>query len=293
MKLSQPPLQHPPSPPCAGFFFCLFDASLYLFHSLFLFFHFLPLPPMDLGAQDIHFPRPGLSSLHSGASIRKRLTWAPSSTAPPRLRQLTTSWPASALLPRWWRTARSETACVPCQGQDRRADRAQMDPPDLIDCRNGEVAIKSMNETCGPCYYDRPLVFLAQADAPVGPYSASWCEQVCAFHANRCVNRVSTRRGVRILYGDHTYVLRYSLGRRGGDVALESDCLVFRLKSRQATWQRDGVAAQATMEGRFQRHVTVPSCTRDPFAQDMLKWSPTVPPPPRPVWTCSGPPPSV
>ena len=86
MKLSQPPLQHPPSPPCAGFFFCLFDASLYLFHSLFLFFHFLPLPPMDLGAQDIHFPRPGLSSLHSGASIRKRLAWAPSSTAPPRLR---------------------------------------------------------------------------------------------------------------------------------------------------------------------------------------------------------------
>ena len=27
------------------------------------------------------------------------------------------------------------------------------------------------------------------------------------------------------------------------------------------------------MKGRFQRHVTVPSYTRDPFAQDMLKWS--------------------
>ena len=194
----------PTQPALRWLFFCLFDASLYLFHSLFLFFHFLPLPPMDLGAQDIHFPRPGLSSLHSGASIRKRLTWAPSSTAPPRLRQLTTSWPASALLPRWWRTARSETACVPCHGQDRRADRAQMDPPDLIDCRNGEVAIKSMNETCGPCYYDRPLVFLAQADAPVGPYSASWREQVCAFHANRCVQpRVDSTRRAHSVWRSH------------------------------------------------------------------------------------------
>lgn len=27
------------------------------------------------------------------------------------------------------------------------------------------------------------------------------------------------------------------------------------------------------MKGRFQRHVTVPTYTRDPFAQDMLKWS--------------------
>lgn len=38
----------------------------------------------------------------------------------------------------------------------------------LIDCRNGEAAIKSMDETCGPCYYDCPLAFLAQADAPWG-----------------------------------------------------------------------------------------------------------------------------
>lgn len=27
------------------------------------------------------------------------------------------------------------------------------------------------------------------------------------------------------------------------------------------------------MKGRFRRHITVPSYTRDPFAQDMLKWS--------------------
>ncbi|WP_285412899.1 hypothetical protein [Variovorax sp. efr-133-TYG-130] len=27
------------------------------------------------------------------------------------------------------------------------------------------------------------------------------------------------------------------------------------------------------MKGRFQRHVTVPSYTRDPFTQDLLQWS--------------------
>ena len=41
----------------------------------------------------------------------------------------------------------------------------------LIDCRNGEVAVKSMDETCGPCYYDCPLSFLVQADEPKGPHA--------------------------------------------------------------------------------------------------------------------------
>lgn len=103
----------------------------------------------------------------------------------------------------------------------------------LIDCRNGEAAIKSMDETCGPCYYDCPLAFLAQADAPVGPYAGPWREQVRAFHTNRLAKRVATRPGARISYGDHTYVLNHSLGRRGWQVARESDGLVFRLKSQQ------------------------------------------------------------
>jgi len=103
----------------------------------------------------------------------------------------------------------------------------------LIDCRHGEAAVKSMDETCGPCYYDCPLAFLAQADAPAGPYAGAWREQVRAFHANRTARRAAIRPGVRITYGDCIYVLRRSLGRRGWDVARESDGLVFRLKSRQ------------------------------------------------------------
>jgi hypothetical protein len=102
-----------------------------------------------------------------------------------------------------------------------------------IDCRNGEAAIKSMDETCGPCYYDCPLAFLAQADAPVGPYAGAWREAVRAFHANRIARRAAIRQGVRISYGDHTYVLRHCLGRRGWDVVRESDGVCFRMKARQ------------------------------------------------------------
>lgn len=103
----------------------------------------------------------------------------------------------------------------------------------LIDCRNGEAAVKGMDETCGPCYYDCPLSFLTQADPPVGPYAGPWREGVRAFHTGRAAKRAATWPGARILYGDHTYVLSRSLGRRGWDVARESDGLVFRLKSRQ------------------------------------------------------------
>lgn len=103
----------------------------------------------------------------------------------------------------------------------------------LIDCRNGEAAVRSMDESCGPCYYDCPLIFLTQADAPTGPYAGPWREKVRAFHADRTARRVAIGPGARIAYGEHTYVLRRSLGRGGWDVARERDGLVFRLKSRQ------------------------------------------------------------
>ncbi|MCY1359351.1 hypothetical protein D9M69_459180 [compost metagenome] len=103
----------------------------------------------------------------------------------------------------------------------------------LIDCRHGEAAVKCLDETVGPCYYDCPLAFLEQADAPMGTYAGAWREQVRAFHANRMARRAAMRPGLRVAYGDHTYVLRRSLGRRGWDVARESDGLGFRLKSRQ------------------------------------------------------------
>lgn len=67
----------------------------------------------------------------------------------------------------------------------------------------------------------------------MGPYAGPWREQVRAFHTNRCAKRMAIRPGARVSYGDHTYVLRRSLGRRGWDVTRESDGLIFRLKSRQ------------------------------------------------------------
>ncbi|MFM9925448.1 hypothetical protein VLK31_20835 [Variovorax sp. H27-G14] len=103
----------------------------------------------------------------------------------------------------------------------------------LIDCRGGQAAIKSMDETCGPCYYDCPLAFLAQADAPTGPYAGPWREKVRAFHANPTARRAAIRLGTRVSYDAHTYVLRRSLGRRGWEVERESDGLGLCMKSRQ------------------------------------------------------------
>lgn len=103
----------------------------------------------------------------------------------------------------------------------------------LIDCRNGEAAIKSMDETCGPCYYDCPLSFLDRADPPIGPYAGPWRDQVRAFHAARTSKRTSLRAGARVGYGDHTYVLRSCLGRRGWNVLRELDGLTFRMKGYQ------------------------------------------------------------
>lgn len=103
----------------------------------------------------------------------------------------------------------------------------------LIDSRRGEVAVKCMDETVGPHYYDCPLAFLAQADAPVGPYAGPWREQVRAFHASRSAKRAATRPGLRVIYDGHTYVLQHSLGRRGWTVLRERDGLVLRIKARQ------------------------------------------------------------
>ncbi|ATA53135.1 hypothetical protein CKY39_07865 [Variovorax boronicumulans] len=103
----------------------------------------------------------------------------------------------------------------------------------LIDCRKGEVAVKGMDESCGPCYYDCPMAFIAQADAPTGSYAGPWREKVRAFHASRSARRMAIRPGVRVSYGAHVYVLQRCLGRRGWDVERESDKQAFRMKSRQ------------------------------------------------------------
>lgn len=103
----------------------------------------------------------------------------------------------------------------------------------LIECRHGSAAIKSMDESCGPCYYDCPLSFLERADAPVGPYAGPWRDKVRAFHAERRAKRAARQAGTRISYDATTYVLRCGLGRRGWEVCRESDGVIFRMKSRQ------------------------------------------------------------
>lgn len=103
----------------------------------------------------------------------------------------------------------------------------------LINCRNGEAAVKSMDETCGPCYYDCPLSFLDQADAPYGQFAGPWRAKVRAFHSAQATRKAAMEEGARIDYGGIVYVLRLGLGRRGCEVKRESDGLVFRLKATQ------------------------------------------------------------
>jgi hypothetical protein len=102
----------------------------------------------------------------------------------------------------------------------------------LIDCRNGQAAVKNMDESCGPYYFDCPLAFLDRADPPVGPYAGPWREKVREFHANRAAKRAAIRAGLRVSYDGRTYELRYCLGHRGWEVQRD-DGLIFRMKARQ------------------------------------------------------------
>lgn len=103
----------------------------------------------------------------------------------------------------------------------------------LIDCRGRDAAVKAMDESCGPCYYDCPLSFLDRADPPVGTYAPAWRAQVRAFHAARLLKRRVIGPGARVELADHIYVLRRSLGRRGWEVRCESDGITFRMTARQ------------------------------------------------------------
>jgi hypothetical protein len=103
----------------------------------------------------------------------------------------------------------------------------------LIDSRGGEVAVKAMDESCGPCYYDCPLSFLDRADPPVGTYAPGWRMQVRAFHAARAQRRRSVGSGARVELAACVYVLHHSLARRGWEVRRESDGLAFRMTVRQ------------------------------------------------------------
>jgi hypothetical protein len=105
----------------------------------------------------------------------------------------------------------------------------------LIDSRRGQVAVKCMDETVGPYYFDCPLAFIDRADAPVGPHAGPWREKVKAFHANRTARRAAIRQGLRVMYDGQVYELCRSLGRRGWEV-LSEDGVILRMKARQL-WQ--------------------------------------------------------
>lgn len=103
----------------------------------------------------------------------------------------------------------------------------------LVESRRGEMFVKSMDEGSGPFFYDCPLSFLEQADAPVGPYAAAWREQVRAFHTARAVRTAAIRAGARVGHGTQVFELVRSLGRRGWQVRRESDGVMFRMTRRQ------------------------------------------------------------
>jgi len=43
----------------------------------------------------------------------------------------------------------------------------------LIRSQGQDVAVKRLDETCGPYYYDCPLHYLAMASVPEGPHAAA------------------------------------------------------------------------------------------------------------------------
>lgn len=103
----------------------------------------------------------------------------------------------------------------------------------LIDCRSNEAAVKAMDESCGPCYYDCPLSFLDRADPPVGTYAPAWRAQVRSFHESRRLKRRSIQPDARVELAACVYVLHRSLGRRGWEVRRESDGVTLRMTARQ------------------------------------------------------------
>jgi hypothetical protein len=106
----------------------------------------------------------------------------------------------------------------------------------LVKVQGSEIAIKRLDETCSPCYYDCPLAFLEMAIEPECPYAGAWREKVRAFHAQHALERRRRRHvesGSRIAYGGDVYQMQRSLGRRGWEVLRERDQCPMRMTARQ------------------------------------------------------------
>lgn len=92
---------------------------------------------------------------------------------------------------------------------------------------------KSMDEFAGPVAVNCPLSFLDEAAAPTG-HAIAWRKQVEAFHAqSKALAQLTLSPGRLVTYGEHTYELLQSLGRRGWRVKRVSDQMIFRMRSRQ------------------------------------------------------------
>lgn len=105
----------------------------------------------------------------------------------------------------------------------------------LIESSGRDVAVKHMDESVGPYYYDCPLSYLRNASAPQGDYAGPWREKVLAFHAQRALQRARrslAASGQRVCLASEVYVLEQSLGRRGWAVTRERDGLRMRLRAR-------------------------------------------------------------
>lgn len=98
--------------------------------------------------------------------------------------------------------------------------------------RTGGWGYKSMDESCGPNYYDCPISYLDKANAPVG-YAEAWRAEVRKQHALMAA-RPTPEPGLVITYGAHQYKLVDKVGdKRGWSADRVSDGYRFRIKPRQ------------------------------------------------------------
>ena len=58
----------------------------------------------------------------------------------------------------------------------------------LLSTSDGSWGYKSMDESCGPCYYSCPLKYLEMAPNPIGGYAVKWREQVREYHRRKRSN---------------------------------------------------------------------------------------------------------
>jgi MinD superfamily P-loop ATPase len=110
----------------------------------------------------------------------------------------------------------------------------------VIEKNDGEWMYKDMDESCGPCYYNCPLAFIAiakESNAEPGAYAKTWREKVIQFHKDAKTNRDIKSKlvaGAKIKLYEVLYELLYKLdGRKGWSVRSLKDNLQYRMTAKQ------------------------------------------------------------